>query len=156
MHRATYFSCSIPIFCIPGLVASVYFLFGETVCLSPQLFAYSHRGYLFVLIRNNQNQQCYIKSEKIGRCNEHGKKTETNNGSLITAYRSELCILLFFQYARLNDLQVEVYRDDPVPSLEDTMRMFNRAIMVIAPHGAGLSNLVFRYVQLDEFSKLIQ
>ncbi len=35
------------------------------------------------------------------------------------------------------------YRDDPTPSLQQTMELFYRAALVLAPHGAGLSNLVF-------------
>ena len=33
-----------------------------------------------------------------------------------------------------------LYRDDPTPSVPDTFRMFYEAKMIIAPHGAGLSN----------------
>jgi len=33
-----------------------------------------------------------------------------------------------------------IYRDDPCPSVPDTFRMFYEAKMIIAPHGAGLSN----------------
>ena len=40
-------------------------------------------------------------------------------------------------------LKVEVYKDNPVPSLSKTLEMFNRAFLVIAPHGAGESNLIF-------------
>jgi capsular polysaccharide biosynthesis protein len=36
-----------------------------------------------------------------------------------------------------------LFRDDPVPSLNETMRMFHSAVMVVAPHGAGESNVVF-------------
>jgi hypothetical protein len=34
----------------------------------------------------------------------------------------------------------EIFRDDPVPSVKDSFRMFYEAKLVIAPHGAGLSN----------------
>ena len=40
-------------------------------------------------------------------------------------------------------LKVEVYPDNPVPGLKDTLAMMNRAFVVIAPHGAGESNLLF-------------
>ena len=40
-------------------------------------------------------------------------------------------------------LKVEVYPDNPVPGLKDTLAMMNRAFLVIAPHGAGESNLLF-------------
>ena len=40
-------------------------------------------------------------------------------------------------------LKVEVYPDNPVPGLKETLAMMNRAFIVIAPHGAGESNLLF-------------
>lgn len=42
-----------------------------------------------------------------------------------------------------HNLTFELFQDNPVPSLEKTMIMFHSAVMVIAPHGAGLSNVVF-------------
>jgi len=36
-----------------------------------------------------------------------------------------------------------MYIDNPSPSLNDTMRMFHSAVMVVAPHGAGLANIIF-------------
>ena len=41
------------------------------------------------------------------------------------------------------NIKIEVFPDDPLPSMEKTMEMFSRAFLVIAPHGAGLSNLLF-------------
>ena len=38
---------------------------------------------------------------------------------------------------------VEVFSDDPLPTQAESMAMFNRAFMVVAPHGAGESNLLF-------------
>ena len=38
---------------------------------------------------------------------------------------------------------VEVYDDKHIPSTMETMEIFNRAFMVVAPHGAGESNLLF-------------
>jgi len=35
------------------------------------------------------------------------------------------------------------FRDDPVPSFSRTMTMFYEAVMVVAVHGAGLSNILF-------------
>ena len=40
-------------------------------------------------------------------------------------------------------LKIEIYGDDPPPSLEITMRLFNRAVLVVAPHGAGLYNMIY-------------
>ncbi|XP_013392855.1 uncharacterized protein LOC106160734 [Lingula anatina] len=37
----------------------------------------------------------------------------------------------------------ELFTDSPLPSFNDIAAMFNRAVMVVAPHGAGLSNMLF-------------
>ena len=36
-----------------------------------------------------------------------------------------------------------VFRDDPLPSLDQTREMFYRALIVVAPHGAGQTNMLF-------------
>ena len=41
------------------------------------------------------------------------------------------------------DIKVELFSDTTLPDLKDTMAMFNRAFMVIGPHGAGETNLFF-------------
>ena len=41
------------------------------------------------------------------------------------------------------NLSYALYRDDPTPSFNDTMILFKSAVMVVAPHGAALSNLIF-------------
>ena len=41
------------------------------------------------------------------------------------------------------NLSYALYRDDPTPSFKDTMILFKSAVMVVAPHGAALSNLIF-------------
>jgi len=33
--------------------------------------------------------------------------------------------------------------DNPTPSLNDTMMMFHSAVIIVAPHGAGLPNVFF-------------
>lgn len=40
-------------------------------------------------------------------------------------------------------LNYTLFADNPVPSLNDTMRMFFSAVLIVAPHGAGISNIVF-------------
>src|SRR6218665_2026273 len=45
--------------------------------------------------------------------------------------------------AKTYNMSYVLFIDNPVPSLNDTMRMFHSALMVIAPHGAGLANVVF-------------
>ena len=41
------------------------------------------------------------------------------------------------------EYDVEVFSDNPLPTQAETMAMFNRAFMVVAPHGGGESNLHF-------------
>jgi len=41
------------------------------------------------------------------------------------------------------NLEFALFIDNPSPSLNDTMRLFHSAVMVIGPHGAGLANIVF-------------
>ena len=41
------------------------------------------------------------------------------------------------------NMTFEVFRDDPIPPLPEVMAMFHRAALIVAPHGAGLSNLMF-------------
>ncbi|KAI0240359.1 hypothetical protein LSAT2_008938 [Lamellibrachia satsuma] len=40
-------------------------------------------------------------------------------------------------------LKTVVYGDNPVPGFHDTRQLFSRAYLVVAPHGAGESNLIF-------------
>ena len=41
------------------------------------------------------------------------------------------------------NLELVIFSDNPVPSLDESMSMFNRAVMVVGPHGAGLFNVIF-------------
>lgn len=47
------------------------------------------------------------------------------------------------KHASRVNLSVQVFSDNPLPSLEKTIEMFRRALIVVAPHGAGESNLIF-------------
>ena len=47
------------------------------------------------------------------------------------------------RHAKVFNMIVSVFGDDPVPSLKETIRMFSQAAIVVAPHGAGESNLIF-------------
>ena len=44
---------------------------------------------------------------------------------------------------KYTDIKVELFTDENLPTLEETMAMFNRAFMVVGPHGAGETNLLF-------------
>ena len=50
---------------------------------------------------------------------------------------------LLQRVAKNYNLAFEHFMDTQLPSLKDTMEMFNRAVMVVGPHGAGLSNIIF-------------
>ena len=39
--------------------------------------------------------------------------------------------------------EFHLFSDNPTPSLDTTMHLFYNAVLVVAPHGAGLSNLVY-------------
>jgi len=40
-------------------------------------------------------------------------------------------------------LRFSPFADNPPPTLNETMTMFHEAVLVVAPHGAGLANIVF-------------
>ena len=40
-------------------------------------------------------------------------------------------------------LRYEVFSDKPTPEFHDAMKMFNRAVLIFGPHGAGLTNIIF-------------
>ena len=41
------------------------------------------------------------------------------------------------------DIKVEIFSDKKLPTFQQSMAIFNRAFMVIGPHGAGETNLFF-------------
>jgi len=45
--------------------------------------------------------------------------------------------------AREYNLTYTLFIDNPAPSLEDTMMMFHSAVIIVGPHGAGLTNMYF-------------
>ena len=45
--------------------------------------------------------------------------------------------------AKEYNLTYTLFIDNPTPSLNDTMIMFHSAVVIVAPHGAGLSNMFF-------------
>lgn len=45
--------------------------------------------------------------------------------------------------AKQHNMTLWVFNDHPLPSYDVTMAMFYRARLIIAPHGAGLSNILF-------------
>ena len=45
--------------------------------------------------------------------------------------------------ARDYNLTYTLFPDRPTPSLNETMMMFHSAVLIVGPHGAGLSNMIF-------------
>ena len=41
------------------------------------------------------------------------------------------------------NLELHEFKDNPLPSFNETMLLFSEAVAVLAPHGAGLSNIFF-------------
>jgi len=41
------------------------------------------------------------------------------------------------------NLTYHLFIDDPTPSLNETMRIFHSAVLIVGAHGAGLSNILF-------------
>ena len=50
---------------------------------------------------------------------------------------------VMYRAARDYNLTYTLFPDNPTPSLNDTMMIFHSAVIVVAPHGGGLSNLFF-------------
>ena len=68
------------------------------------------------------------------------KRTRSSKGRYFKYHESILRMLRNESEPR--GLGVYVFDDNPVPSIEESSVMFQRALMVVAPHGAGESNLV--------------
>ena len=47
------------------------------------------------------------------------------------------------ELAKEYGLKYELFLDTKLPSIKDTVKLFDRAVLVFAPHGAGLFNMVF-------------
>ncbi len=81
------------------------------------------------------------------------KKSPDNRSSIVLIKRSRkryfIChdeiLKMLETIAPRFGLTVEIYRDDPTPGIIETANMFHRAVMIVGPHGAGLSNMIFSY-----------
>jgi len=90
---------------------------------------------LSLLYRNYINEK--LKTEprdKIILIRRSGKRKFTEHESIVRMLKKTVVT---------HNLSFALFPDNPGPSLNETMIMFHSAIMVIAPHGAGLSNVVF-------------
>ena len=78
----------------------------------------------------------------------HG--TEGKNNIIIVKRTKKRVLLqtdeLIFQLGQKmqnNNAQVVIFSDAALPSIQKTAKIFNSAMVVVAPHGAGLTNLLF-------------
>ncbi len=68
------------------------------------------------------------------------KRTKSRHFRQHNAIVAKLEKLVSEEYSN-SSFKLEIYPDNPLPGLNKTLAMFNRAFIVIAPHGAGESNL---------------
>ncbi len=79
------------------------------------------------------------------------RKSPNNRSSIVLIKRSrkrnffchDKILKMLENIAPRYGLTVELYRDDPTPGFIETTNMFHRAVMIVGPHGAGLSNMIF-------------
>ena len=45
--------------------------------------------------------------------------------------------------AKTYGLKFMLFKDNPAPSFRDTLQMFHDAFLVVGPHGAGMSNIIW-------------
>ena len=80
-------------------------------------------------IRVNTNRDVIVLIRR-----SHHRRWFNNHGRILAMLR---------KYGKNYGLEVIEFRDDPVPPVHVTMEIFHRALIVIAPHGAGASNMIF-------------
>ena len=95
-----------------------------------QLLSHEYRKYIENNLAGDKNWNSVIlikRTTKRGRHFSQQKEIENVVQKLTSKY----------------GLRYELFTDNPVPSPDQTMLMFYRARVIIAPHGAGLSNMMF-------------
>ena len=80
-------------------------------------------------IRVNTNRDVIVLIRR-----SHHRRWFNNYGRVLTMLR---------KYGKNYGLEVIEFRDDPVPPVHVTMDEFHRALIAIAPHGAGASYMIF-------------
>ncbi len=103
---------------------------GEMRIPEGQLLSHEYRKYIENNLAGDKNWNSVIlikRTIKRGRHFSQQIEIESAVRNLTTKY----------------GLRYELFTDNPVPSPEQTMLMFYRARVIIAPHGAGLSNMIF-------------
>ncbi|KAK2158936.1 hypothetical protein LSH36_161g02013 [Paralvinella palmiformis] len=85
-------------------------------------------------IANEKNHISSNKRDVIVLINRSKKRWFKNHKDILKMLKTHASNL---------NLKVEVFDDNPLPHIDKTVEMFHRALIVIAPHGAGEVNLIF-------------
>ena len=113
--------------------AKVVYMPAGTACGRPGVFTTQYLSTLF--LRKLPKETLELKQDTIILIKRSSKGRRFINHKNI--------LRMLQTVAKKRGLRAVEYRDDPTPSLNETIETFYRAVMVIAPHGAGLSNLLF-------------
>ena len=93
-----------------------------------QMLAYEYQKYITTNMTGNKNWDSVVLIKRT-------KKRRLIQQSQIETLVRQLADSYGYRYV--------LFSDNPTPSTEETMLIFYRARFVIAPHGAGLSNVLF-------------
>jgi len=110
--------------------ADLLYMPAGSPCGSPTLFATQ----MLARAMANFPNASTVKPDKIILIKRSHKRWFDNHASILAMLRT---------HASRRNLTVEVFNDNPLPSIAETVEMFRRALIVVAPHGAGESNMIF-------------
>lgn len=94
---------------------------------STQLLASLYGNYLLPTIQTHQRRSILLIRRSGSRRFTQQTKIQSELGAVAKEF----------------NLDFEIFIDNPSPSMEQTMVMFRRAVLVVGPHGAGLSNVIY-------------
>ena len=129
----------------------VVYLPAGTTCGRPPVFNTQLLAALFRQRVADQNVPTVTATPTSVNTNNNNITTSTKN-TIIVIKRSSpdrqfryhnAIVSMLQQEATPRGLHVHVFSDDPVPPMVDYIRLFSQAQLIVAPHGAGLSNLLF-------------
>ena len=87
---------------------------------------------LSMLTKQNMNQSA--PRDTIVLIKRSTKRWFGNHGGILNMLKNKTV---------LYNSSVVVYGDKPIPTWETTKKLFDRAFLIVAPHGAGLANMIF-------------
>lgn len=100
---------------------------GYSNALEIQLLSTLYRNYIKTNLRNTPRDKIVLIRRSHSRRFTEQQRIEEVVRSVANSY----------------GLRYSLFSDNPTPSLNETMVLFQSAVMVVAPHGAGLSNVIF-------------